>query len=180
MAQPTCPKSGEAFLGELKRTAGVLGAQILFVSGLSSLPPHSLDANVLTIVLWANSHVRPPTPELARVTSPSWVCLSSYGEGRWDLFHLRQTPFQGTPPPPCQGRLQRACAFITPLIIKKFLTYCLLFIYLAVPGLSCSLQDLFKLRRMGSSSLTKDCAGDPCIRSQESYPLDHQGSPQKI
>ena len=87
---------------------------------------------------------------------------------------------QGTPPPPCQGRLQRACAFITPLIIKKFLTYCLLFIYLAVPGLSCSLQDLFKLRRMGSSSLTKDCAGDPCIRSQESYPLDHQGSPQKI
>ena len=111
MAQPTCPKSGEAFLGELKRTAGVLGAQILFVSGLSSLPPHSLDANVLTIVLWANSHVRPPTPELARVTSPSWVCLSSYGEGRWDLFHLRQTPFPGDPPASLPGETAKGMCF---------------------------------------------------------------------
>ena len=120
MAQPTCPKSGEAFLGELERTAWGFGAQILFVSGLSSPPPHSLDAKVLTIVFWANSHIRPPTPELGRVTSPSWICLSFYGEGCWDLFHLRQTPLPGDPLPPCQGRLQRACAFITPLIIKNF------------------------------------------------------------
>ena len=167
MALPTCPKSGEAFLRELKRTAWVFRAQILFVSGLSSPPPHSLDAKVLTSVFWANSHVRPPTPELGRVTPPSWVCLSSYGEGRTyfisDGLHSQATPAlldRGG----CKGHA--LLSFLR--LLKIFLTYRLLWIYLVVPGFSCGLRDLFKLRHMVSSSLTKDCTGDPCIKSRES------------
>lgn len=81
MALPTCPKSGEAFLRELKRTAWVFRAQILFVSGLSSPPPHSLEAKVLTIVFWANSHVRPPTPELGGSPLPPGFVSHLMGRG---------------------------------------------------------------------------------------------------
>ena len=42
---------------------------------------------------------------------------------------------------------------------------------LAALGLSCGMH-------VRSSSLTRDRTWAPCIRSVESYPLDHQGSPQ--
>ena len=62
----------------------------------------------------------------------------------------------------------------------------LLFI-LAVPGLSCSTWES-SLRHagssgcgmhVGSSSPTRERTWAPCIVSSESYPLDHQGSPEK-
>ena len=70
----------------------------------------------------------------------------------------------------------------------------LIFIYLFVLGLSCSTRDLCcgmrdllvvtcKLSRsmhVGSSSPTRDWTWAPCIRSMESYPLDHEGSPIKL
>ena len=47
---------------------------------------------------------------------------------------------------------------------------------MATSGLSCSMRTI-KLWHVGSSSLTRDGTWAPCIRSKESYPLDHQGSP---
>ena len=63
---------------------------------------------------------------------------------------------------------------------------------MAEPGLSCGTQDLrcsmqaFSCgmrtlscsMHVGSSSPTRDATQAPCIGSVESYPLDHQGSPQ--
>lgn len=49
-------------------------------------------------------------------------------------------------------------------------------IYLAVPGLSCGIQDL-ELQHSGSSSLTRNGTRTPCTGSMESQPLGHQGSP---
>ena len=63
---------------------------------------------------------------------------------------------------------------------------------LAALGLSCGMQDLCCgmwdplvaacgllscCMHAGSSSLTRDRTQTPCIGSTESYPLDHQGSP---
>ena len=58
-----------------------------------------------------------------------------------------------------------------------FFFFFLIFIYLAAPGLSCSIQDL-QLQHVGSSSLTRDQTWALCIGSVKSQPLDHQGSPQ--
>ena len=52
-----------------------------------------------------------------------------------------------------------------------------LFIYLVVLSLSCGMQDLY-LQHSGSSSPTRDPIQVPCIGSMQSWPLDHQGSPQ--
>ena len=54
---------------------------------------------------------------------------------------------------------------------KLILFYFLIFIYLGVPNLSCS---------VGSSSQTRYWTQGPCIGSMESQPLDHQGSPWKL
>ena len=43
--------------------------------------------------------------------------------------------------------------------------------------LSCDMQALSCGTHAGSSSPTRDQTWAPCIRSAESYPLDHQGSP---
>ena len=67
---------------------------------------------------------------------------------------------------------------------KNFLNF-FLFPYLAVPGLSRGMQDLWSLlrhlnpwlQRVGPSFLTRDGTLAPCIGSMTSYPLDHQGSP---
>ena len=40
--------------------------------------------------------------------------------------------------------------------------------FLTVPGLSCSTLDLFSCDHVGSSSLTRDLTGAPCIGSTES------------
>ena len=48
--------------------------------------------------------------------------------------------------------------------------------YLAMQGLSCSMQDLL-VAVCGIYSLTRDRTQAPCIGSMESSPLDHQGSP---
>ena len=50
-----------------------------------------------------------------------------------------------------------------------------IFIYPAVLGLSCCMQDL-QLQHVGSSSLTRDQTWVPCIGSMQSLPLDHKGS----
>ena len=50
-------------------------------------------------------------------------------------------------------------------------------IYLAAPGLSCSMQDL-QLQHVGSSSLTSNHTWALCIGSVDSQPLDHQESRQ--
>ena len=71
---------------------------------------------------------------------------------------------------------------LTPSRVFQLVFFFELFIYLAVLGLSCSMQDLqlqrsnSQLQHMGSSFLTKDRTWAPCIRSRESQPLDHQGS----
>ena len=61
-----------------------------------------------------------------------------------------------------------------------FLKYLFLFIYLAVPGLSCSthcrVQDL-QLWHTGSSSQTRDRTLDPCTGSSETELLDNEGRP---
>ena len=44
--------------------------------------------------------------------------------------------------------------------------------------LSCSMWTLSCGMHVGSSSLTRDWTRAPCIGSTESYPLDHQGSPE--
>ena len=54
-----------------------------------------------------------------------------------------------------------------------------IFIYPAVLGLSCCMQDL-QLLHVGSSSLTRDQTWVPCIGSMQSLPLDHKGSPSAI
>ena len=50
-----------------------------------------------------------------------------------------------------------------------------MYIYLAVPGPSCGMQDL-QLQHVGSSSLIRDGTHVLCIRSKESQPLD----PRKV
>ena len=63
----------------------------------------------------------------------------------------------------------------------------LIYLFLAALDLSCSMQDLFLVAacgllscsmNAGSSYPTRDQTRAPCIGSTESYPLDHQGSPQ--
>ena len=50
--------------------------------------------------------------------------------------------------------------------------------FLAARGLlSCGMRTLSCGMHAGSSSLTRDPTQAPCIGSEESYPLDHQGSP---
>ena len=59
---------------------------------------------------------------------------------------------------------------------------------LAEPGLRCGMRDLLVAvcgllscgMHAGSSSLIRDWTQAPCIGSVESYPVDHQGSPQHI
>ena len=55
--------------------------------------------------------------------------------------------------------------------------FCLfvIFIYFAVPSLSCRSWDL-QLQHAGSSFLIRDWTYDPCIGSPDSQPLDHWGS----
>lgn len=57
-----------------------------------------------------------------------------------------------------------------------------IFIYLAVPGLSCDIQDLYpqhanSSQACGTSPLTRGRTWTPCIGSTESQPLDHQRNP---
>ena len=72
---------------------------------------------------------------------------------------------------------------LTPSRVFQLVFFFELFIYLAVLGLSCSMQDLqlqhsnSQLQHMGSSFLTKDRTWAPCIRRSQSQSLDHQGSP---
>ena len=46
--------------------------------------------------------------------------------------------------------------------------------------LSCSLRTLSCSMHERSSCPTRDGTRVPCIRSAESYPLDHQGSPRAV
>ena len=51
----------------------------------------------------------------------------------------------------------------------------------AAPGLlSCGMRTPSCSMHVGSSSLTRDQTGAPCIGSMESYPLGHQGSPENF
>lgn len=68
------------------------------------------------------------------------------------------------------------------LFLAFFKKYLFLFIYLAVPGLSCSThcrgQDL-QLWHTGSSSQTRDRTLDPpCTGSSETELLDNEGRPR--
>ena len=87
---------------------------------------------------------------------------------------------------PTQRLCSSFCALLPSLgFFFAYLFY--FFIYLAPPGLSLGTQHLWpSLRHEGSlgslqhaesSSLTGDGTRHPCIRSEESQPLDHQGSP---
>ena len=59
-------------------------------------------------------------------------------------------------------------------LIPEFVLLIYLFIWLHTQDL----QTL--LLHMGSSSLTRDRTHPPCIGSTESWPLDHQGSPEFV
>ena len=70
------------------------------------------------------------------------------------------------------------------IVFQNRIWFFCLFFFLAVPGLSCNMQDLqlwhanSQLWHVGSNSLTRDRTWAPCIGSAESQPLDHQGSPR--
>ena len=85
--------------------------------------------------------------------------------------------------------LKSVCVHILSFLLGKYLgmdslghmidvglTLFLVFIYLAAPGLSCSMQD-FQLMHVGSSSLNKDQARALCIETSKSQPPDYQGRP---
>ena len=83
----------------------------------------------------------------------------------------------------------RPCWWCWPLfhILEARLSYAVYFflIYLfGCSGLSCGMQDShcsmwdLELQHVGSSSLTRNRTPVPCIGSEESQPLNHQGSPQ--
>ena len=72
------------------------------------------------------------------------------------------------------GKALRRVICMSSLQVFFFLNI-YLFIYSAVPGLSCSMRDLY-LWYVGSSSLTKDRTWSPGTWTMESHPLNHQGS----
>ena len=89
-----------------------------------------------------------------------------------------------------QGYQFFSSVLLEVLLLSLFVCFNIYLFILAVPGLSCGMQDLrcgvwasqlwhadSQLWHVGSSSLTRDRTWAPCIGSVESYPLDHQGSP---
>ena len=66
--------------------------------------------------------------------------------------------------------------------VATLLVFFLIFIHLAVPGLSCGTLDLWlwHANLVGSSPLTWTRTSAPYTGSVESWPLDYQGSPWKV